>query len=118
MRPRTGEIEKAETNISLSQKVIKPAQTVKAALIAFAPRKDGFVRFRVDYQKLSAVTKWNFLSIPRIDDCIACFWKAAVFFLLDAISGYWQFEVEKTGPIKPYSRFIMDCVYSYKCSLD
>lgn len=61
-----------------------------------APRKDGSLDFCVEFQKLSGITKRKSYSAPRIDERIDFFKKAAVFFILDASSEYWQVEVEQT----------------------
>lgn len=45
---------------------MEPAQLRWAASIAFAPKKDGTLRFYVDYCKLNAVTKRDFLLVPRM----------------------------------------------------
>lgn len=51
-------------------KVIEPPETEWAAAIVFSPKKDGSIRFCVEYQTLNAVTKRDSYPIPRMDECI------------------------------------------------
>jgi len=51
-------------------------------------KKDGSIRFRVDFKKLNATTKKDSYPIPRIDDMLdrlaGNFW-----FSSDLKNGYW-----------------------------
>lgn len=51
----------------LGEKIIKPATSEWAALILFAPKKDGLLHFGVDYQKLYAVTIRDSYLLPAMD---------------------------------------------------
>lgn len=55
----------------LAEITIQRAQTEWASSIIQAPKKDGKLRFRVDYCKLKAVTKQYLNAIIRVNDCIA-----------------------------------------------
>ena len=53
-------------------------------------KKDGGVRFCIDYQKLNTVTKLDDFLLPGIDDLLA---EAKFFTMLYSDSGYWQVPV-------------------------
>ena len=88
---RMRDIEKAEVDKMVEQGVAVPAPpTDWAAPVVFAPKKDGTLRFCVDYRRLNAMTVRDAYPIPRMDECIESLGDAKVFSTLDANSGYWQ----------------------------
>ena len=60
----------------------------------FAPKKDGRLRFCIDYRKLNLMTIKDSYPIPRMDECIDSLGNASVFTTLDAYSGYWQVAIK------------------------
>ena len=73
-------------------------------------KKDGTVRWCVDYRKLNDVTIKDAYPLPRIDMCLEHLQSAKYFSTLDLQSGYWQIEVdskdrEKTAFITKYGLF-------------
>lgn len=68
----------------VQQEVIEPANTKCARPIYFAPKKDGYLRFGMDYRKPNAVTMRDFCQLPRIDECIYSFGETRILSTLDA----------------------------------
>lgn len=89
--------EKTEIDRLLRMDVIEPAQTEWASPIVFAPKKDGSLRFSVEYRKLNTVNVRDSYPIPRMDECIDSLGQATIFTTLDANSGYWQIEIDDDG---------------------
>ena len=85
----------AEINAMLEKGVIKPASGPWASPIVLVRKKDGKVRFCVDYRRLNAVTQKDAYPIPRIDDTIDTLSGAKYFSTLDLASGYWQVPIEE-----------------------
>lgn len=52
----------------LKEDIIEPAATEWASLIIFAPKKDGCLRFHVDYRKSKAVTVRGCYQLPCMDE--------------------------------------------------
>ncbi|CAN8062786.1 unnamed protein product [Agarophyton chilense] len=70
--------------------VIEPAPPTQSQFpspLVLVAKKDGSVRFYVDYRKLNAVTKRDSYPIPRMDDCLDSLSETVVFTTLEANSG-------------------------------
>ena len=87
------EFVKEEVTRMLRDGVIEPSASEWASPIVLAEKKDGSLRFCVDYRKLNAVTVRDSYPIPRMDECIDSLGDATVFTTLDANSGYWQIPI-------------------------
>ena len=58
------------------------------APVLFAPKKDGRLRFCIDYRKLNLMKIKDSYPIQRMDECIDSLGNASVLTTLDAYSGY------------------------------
>ena len=77
----------------LAAGVIEPAFSEWASPVLLAPKKDGTMRFCIDFRRLNAVTIPDTYPLPRMDDCIDSLSHAKVFSMLDALWGYWQIPI-------------------------
>lgn len=93
---KTRKFEKAEIGEFLPQKFIKLALTELAAPAVFAPEKNELLRFCVDYQTLTVVSKWYSYLIPCIDKCAYSPGKSAMIPTLGINSCYRLVEVTET----------------------
>ena len=83
----------AEIRKMLDAGVIEPATSELASTIVLVPKKDGSLRFCVDYRRLNAKTVAETYPLPRIDDCLDSLGDAQTFTTLDCNAGYWQVPV-------------------------
>jgi hypothetical protein len=84
------DVEQQEVNRMLSQNIIVPSSSPWASPTVMVKKKDGKIRFCVDYRKLNELSKKDAYPLPRIDDCIDNLDGAKYFCTLDLQSGYWQ----------------------------
>ena len=85
--------EKANLDKMINSGVIRPANSEWSASPVLVRKKDGSVRWCLDYRGLNAVTVKDTFPLPLISDCIDTLSGSQFFSCLDAISGYWQIPV-------------------------
>lgn len=73
--------------------VVKESCSPWASPVVLVKKKNGDLRFCVDYRRINAVTHKDVFPIPRIDDLLDQLNGKRVFSTLDAKSGYWQIEM-------------------------
>ena len=74
--------------------IIQPSTNAWASPIVLIPKRDGSLRFYVDYRKLNTITKKDVYLLLRIDDILEMLGKSRYFTILDLASGYWQIEMD------------------------
>lgn len=74
--------------------IIEPANGPYAAPVTLQPKKDGSLRFCVDFRQLNSATVRDVYPIPRIDDTLDQLQNAKYFTSMDLKSGFWQIELD------------------------
>ena len=87
--------------------VIEPSNSPWSSPVVMVRKKDGSLRFCVDYRELNKVTRKDTFPLPRVDDLLDQIGQSKYFTTLDLASGYWQIRVapssrEKTAFVTPH----------------
>ncbi|KAG7668776.1 hypothetical protein KSW81_003798 [Nannochloris sp. 'desiccata'] len=90
--------------------LIRHSKSPWASPVLFVPKKDGSLRFCVDYRGLNKVTVRDEHSLPIVEDQIRRLTGAKVFSKVDCFNGFYQIamaaaDVEKTAFTTPYGLF-------------
>ncbi|PIK38608.1 Septin-8-A [Apostichopus japonicus] len=80
--------------------IIRPSCSPFASPVVLVRKKDGTLRFCIDYRKLNAKTIKDAYALPRIEESLDALAGAKWFSSLDLKSGYWQIEVEEKEKYK------------------
>jgi len=75
------------------QGVIEESQSSWLSPAVMVRKKDGSLRFCVDYRKLNVVTEKDCYPLPRMDDILDQLARNSWFTTLDLKSGYWQIGI-------------------------
>ena len=85
----------------LQKNLIKPSNSEWSSPILMVKKKDGTLRFCIDYRRLNDITKHDSFPLPNINDCLASLGEGCGFFSsLDLASGYWQMGADEEAQEK------------------
>jgi hypothetical protein len=98
--PEKREFISKEIENLLTTKKISPSTSPWASPVVLVKKKDGSVRFCIDYRKLNAVSKRDCYPMTRIDDALASMKGMIWFSSLDLAQGYWQVPMDSKSKEK------------------
>lgn len=74
----------------LEMGIIEPSSSEWSSPVVLVPKKDGSLRFCMDFRKVNAISSFDPYPMPRIDDLIDRLGSAKYLTTLDLSKGYWQ----------------------------
>ena len=78
--------------------VIQPSSSPWSSPIVLVRKKDGTLRFCIDYRHLNSITKTDTYPLPRVDDIVDQLGPSTKYFsTLDLASGYWQIPMDPSS---------------------
>ena len=80
--------------------VIRPSSSLFSSNVVIIRKKDGSIRFCIDYRKLNSRTRKDAQAIPPINDRLHLLAGAKYFSKLDLKAGYWQVELKEEDKAK------------------
>lgn len=101
---------KQEIQRMLVNKLIQTSESPWTSPVVLVKKKNGKLRFCVDYRKLNNITKKDAYPLPRIDEMLDTLSGSKWFSTLDLASGYWQVQMhpkdrEKTAFVTRYGMY-------------
>ncbi|KAK3098425.1 hypothetical protein FSP39_019321 [Pinctada imbricata] len=84
----------------LKADVVEPSISEWASSPVLVRKRDGSVRWCVDYRALNKVTKKDVFPLPLVEECIDALSGNVWFSKLDATWGYWQIKVKDEDKCK------------------
>ena len=75
--------------------LIRESKSPWSSPIILGKKKDGEMRFCIEYRKLNSVTIGQAHPLPRVDDILDSLGDAQYFSTLDLKSAYWQISVDE-----------------------
>ena len=90
----------AEVEKMLDKGVIEPSDSPWASPVVLVRKKDGSLRYCIDYRKLNSITIKDSYPLPRIDESLDSLSKTQYFSTLDLASGYWQIGLDEDAKRK------------------
>ena len=89
----------------LESSAIRPSQSAWCNAMVLVRKKDGSLRFCIDFHCLNACTKKDSYPLPRIQEVLESLVGTGHFSWLDLKSGFWQIRMDEV--LKQYTAFTM-----------
>ena len=83
----------------LEADAIRPS-VQRSSNVFLVRKKDGSLRFCIDFRKLNSRTVRDAYNLPRVNDIIDTLIGSKYFSKLDLRSGYWQVEIDEADMYK------------------
>ena len=84
----------------VEQKVIQPSRYAWSSNVVLVKKRDGKLRFCIDYRLLNEATVEDTYSLPRISACLDALGGAKYYSIFDLHSGYFQVYMNVADPGK------------------
>ena len=111
--PIVRDIEQQQVKEMLRDEVIRPSTSPWASPVVMVKKKDGSMRFCVDFRKMNDATIKDAHPLPRIDDTLESLHGAQYFTTLDLKSGYWQVPIKEEDKEKTAFRTSSGQLYEF-----
>uniref|UniRef100_A0A8P4KK44 ribonuclease H n=1 Tax=Dicentrarchus labrax TaxID=13489 RepID=A0A8P4KK44_DICLA len=81
---------KKEIDLMLSLGIIEISRSEWCNPVVLVPKKDGSLRFCIDFRYLNSISQFDSYPTPRIDELLERLGKAKYLTTIDLCKGYWQ----------------------------
>ena len=107
-------LEEVRQNIQdmLDGGAIHPSQSPWCNTVVLVRKKDGTLRFCIDFRRLNARTKKDTYPLPRMQETMECMVGARLFLSMDLKSGFWQVKMSEES--QQYTAFTVGSLGVYE----
>ena len=117
-RPRnitSGLLEEVKDHLDhmLNVGAIKPSKLAWSNAVVLVWRKDGGLRFCINFQRLNAQTWKDAFPLPQIHDAIDALSGSKYYMTVDLLSRFWQTPMEESS--KQYTAFTVGTLGFFQC---
>ena len=103
----------AHLKMMLDAGVIQPSNSPWCNAVVLVRKKDGSLRFCIDFRKLNALTVKDSHPLPHICETLESLAGAAHYSTFDMNSGFWQVPMDEQS--KQYTAFMLGSMGLYEC---
>ena len=96
----------------LDGSAIRPSQSPWCNAIVLVRKKDGSLRFCIDFHRLNAQTKKDAYPLPRMQETMESMVGARHFSCMDLKSGFWQVQMDEES--RQYTAFTVGSMGVYE----
>ena len=104
---------RAHLKMMLDAGVIGPSNSPWCNAVVLVRKKDGSLRFCIDFRKLNSLTVKDSHPLPRICETLESLAGAAHYSTCDMNSGFWQVPMDEES--KQYTAFTLGSMGLYEC---
>ena len=92
---------------------IKPSKSAWSNAVVLVQKKDGGLRFCIDFWRLNAQTQKDAFPLPWIHDAIDVLSGSKYYMTVDLLFGFWQTSMEESS--KQYTAFTVGMLGFFQC---
>ena len=110
--PQLDEV-RAHLKMMLDAGVIRPSNSPWCNAVVLVRKKDGSLRFCIDFRRLNSLTVKDSHPLPRICETLESLAGAAHYTTIDMNSGFWQVQMDEKS--KQYTASTLGSMGLYEC---
>ena len=92
---------------------IRPSNSPRCNAVVLVRKKDGTLRFCIDFRRLNSLTRKDSHPLPRIGETLDCLVGSAYYSTFDLTSGFWQVPMSEES--KPFTAFTLGSMGLFEC---